>query len=116
MKRSVSWVVGGVFAVSAALPAANAIAAYSEVKHKASAYTTGKTSHRIAYAKDWGDDGRAVAAKYYRKSSPGKQRTLWNKSGPGRTAQSGKGSKVIKIRACVQVRPGPDKCGNWSAN
>ncbi|MGW8380854.1 hypothetical protein [Streptomyces sp. ODS28] len=79
-------------------------------------YTYKKEGHQYAYVKDTKADKRAAYGKYERSASAGKIRALWNKSGSGTTAKSGKGSKIIKMRACRQEQWKPDSCSNWTAN
>lgn len=37
-------------------------------------------------------------------------RTLWSGGGFNRT---GKGRRVVKVRACVSINQWPDRCGRW---
>lgn len=69
---------------------------------------------RIA-VKDDSDDGDPGKAEYYRHSSPGTKRTLWNHSGKGSTVYSGDGSTIIKFQACDENDWDGDDCSGWVA-
>lgn len=64
---------------------------------------------------DGSSDGDPGKAEYYRQSSAGTKRTLWNHSGPGTRVESGTGSRIIKFQACDENAGTPDDCSGWVA-
>ncbi|WP_018653304.1 hypothetical protein [Actinomadura flavalba] len=112
MSRRVTIVGGGMLALSLLFPAAQASALYGEVKHLVSGWnTTGKANDTIK-VKDWAAKNW-VKGEYKRTASSNTKRTLWNKSGKGRTVESGPGSKIYTLQVCEERNAQPDKCSGW---
>jgi len=108
------FIAGALLATALVVPATSAVAR-SVTGGGATAWSPAKNdSGRIA-VKDGSNDGDPAKAEYYRSSSAGTKRTLWNKSGPGTTAYSGDGSRIIKFQACDENDWDSDDCSGWVA-
>ncbi|MFD0888763.1 hypothetical protein ACFQ08_29855 [Streptosporangium algeriense] len=110
----IRWIVGTVLAAGLTLPTANAVAV-SSYGGGAHAWAPAQNNPGKIAVKDNSDDGDPVKAEYYRQSSPGTKRTLWNHSGHRRTVYSGGGSKIIRLRAIDENDHAPDDVGPWVA-
>ncbi|MFB7912665.1 hypothetical protein [Streptomyces sp. NPDC056061] len=107
-------VAGTVLAVSLAFPAAGAFALDAKGGGvTATAPYGGKAGVISVY--DGSDDGDSGKAEYYRQTSAGTKRTLWNHSGYKTRATSADGSKIIKFQACDDNDWAPDDCSGWKA-
>jgi hypothetical protein len=114
--RRTAVVAGGLLAAVVMVPTASAMATTvyafnGDGERVATAWApaagdAGKVAVRDESAGNW------VKAEYYRARSNDK-RTLWNKSGAGRTVYSAHGAKVIKLQACEDIDWGRDHCSGW---
>ncbi|MFD5648225.1 MULTISPECIES: hypothetical protein [unclassified Streptomyces] len=110
--RRTKFVAAALLTAALAVPTATAAAA-SAYGGGAHAWSPAKgDSGRIA-VKDNSGDGDPVKAEYYRASSAGTKRTLWNHSGSGTTVYSGDGSKIYKFKACDENNWADDDCSGW---
>ncbi|WP_327678057.1 hypothetical protein [Streptomyces sp. NBC_00467] len=64
---------------------------------------------------DGSGDGDAGKAEYYRQTTAGTKRTLWNQSGYKTRTISADGSKIIKFKACDDNDWDSDDCSGWVA-
>ncbi|MFC0038031.1 hypothetical protein [Actinomadura rayongensis] len=112
MSRRVKFVGGALLALSLTFPAAEATALYAQVRGKVSGWNTTGGSHDTIKVKDWAER-QWVKGEYKRRSSANTKRTLWNKSGKGRTVESGPGSKIFTLQVCEEYNHSPDKCSGW---
>ncbi|MFF4990762.1 hypothetical protein ACFY19_26510 [Streptosporangium saharense] len=110
----IRWIVGAVLVAGLALPTANAVAV-SSYGGGAHAWAPAQNDPGKIAVKDNSDDGDPVKAEYYRQSSPGTKRTLWNHSGYRRTVYSAHGSKIIRLRAIDDNDFAADDVGPWVA-
>ena len=116
MSKTIKFLAGGVLAGMILLPAGTAVAtsayAYNgDGELVAHAWAPAQNDKGKIAVKDT-SAGNWVKAEYYRARSNDK-RTLWNKSGAGRTVYSAHGNKVIKFQACEDIDWGRDHCSGY---
>jgi hypothetical protein len=66
----------------------------------------------VLHLKDTGEK-HWVKAMYRRSASPDTTRTLWNKYGESTYTNTGGGSKIRTLKACVEIDLWPDECTGW---
>ncbi|MFE9457637.1 hypothetical protein [Streptomyces californicus] len=112
--RRVKAIAGIILAVGIALPTSSAMAASAKGGGVTATTPWEKDSGKISVYDD-SDDGDSGKAEYYRQTSAGTLRTLWNHSGYKTRAESASGSKIIKFKACDDNDWASDDCSGWVA-
>lgn len=107
-------IAGAALAVGLVLPTTSAVALSAKGGGVTATSPSGGSAGIISVY-DGSDDGDPGKAEYYRQSSVGTKRTLWNHSGYKTTASSADGSKIIKFKACDENDWDPDDCSSWVA-
>lgn len=110
----IKFVIGAVLAVGLVIPTGSAMALSAKGGGVTATAPYGGDAGVISVY-DGSSDGDPGKAEYYRQTSAGTKRTLWNHSGPSTRATSASGSKIIKFQACDENYGTPDDCSGWVA-